>query len=61
MGYEVMSDLDLIEELKLRRWAREHYVPRSQRERSWHPIVLEEMEKKDRDLSQGIISYASLA
>lgn len=61
MGFEMMSDLDLIEELKLRRWAREHYVPRSQRERSWHPIVLEEMEKKDRDLSQGIISYASLA
>lgn len=60
MGFEMMSDLDLIEELKLRRWAREHYVPRSQRERSWHPIVLEEMEKKDRDLSQGIISYASL-
>ncbi len=56
-----MSDLDMIEELKLRRWAREHYVPRSQRERNWHPIVLEEMEKKDRDLSQGIISYASLA
>lgn len=61
MGFEMMSDLDLIEELKLRRWAREHYVPRSQRERSWHPVVLEEMEKKDRDLSQGIISYASLA
>jgi hypothetical protein len=61
MGFEMMSDLDLIEELKLRRWAREHYVPRSQRERSWHPIVLDEMEKKDRDLSQGIISYASLA
>lgn len=61
MGFEALSDLDMIEELKLRRWAREHYVPRSQRERSWHPIVLEEMEKKDRDLSQGIISYASLA
>ena len=61
MGMLVMSDLDMIEELKLRRWAREHYVPRSQRERNWHPIVLDEMEKKDRDLSQGIICYASLA
>lgn len=61
MGFAVMSDLDMIEELKLRRWAREHYVPRGLRERNWHPVVLDEMEKKDRDLSQGIISYASLA
>jgi hypothetical protein len=61
MGFAMMSELDLIEELKLRRWAREHYVPRNLRERNWHPVVLDEMEKKDRDLSQGIISYASLA
>jgi hypothetical protein len=61
MGLVMMSDLDMIEELKLRRWAREHYVPRGERERNWHPVVLDEMEKKDRDLSQGIISYASLA
>jgi hypothetical protein len=56
-----MSELDLIEELRLRRWAREHYVPRSERERTWHPVVLDEMERKDSDLSQGIVSYASLA
>jgi hypothetical protein len=61
MMSEMLSDLDLIEELRLRRWAREHYVPRSQRERTWHPVVLDEMERKDRDLSQGIVSYASLA
>ena len=61
MGLTAFADLDLIEELKLRRWAREHYVPRGERERSWHPVVLDEMEKKDRDLSGGIISYASLA
>ena len=61
MMSELLSDLDLIEELRLRRWAREHYVPRSQRERTWHPVVLDEMERKDRDLSQGIVSYASLA
>jgi hypothetical protein len=42
-----MSELDLIEELRLRRWAREHYVPRSQRQKSWHPIVHDEMRKKD--------------
>ena len=43
----VLADLDLIEELKLRRWAREHYVPVDQRQPSWHPVVHEEMEKKD--------------
>jgi hypothetical protein len=44
-----MAELDLIEELRLRRWAREHYVPRSQRENSWHPVVHDEMTQKDRE------------
>jgi hypothetical protein len=43
----VLTDLDFIEELRLRRWARENYVPRSRRQRAWHPVVHEEMEKKD--------------
>jgi hypothetical protein len=43
----VLSELDLIEELRLRRWARENYVPRGQRQKTWHPIVHEEMKKKD--------------
>jgi hypothetical protein len=43
----VVAELDFIRELQLRRWAREHYVPRSQRENAWHPVVLDEMEKKD--------------
>jgi hypothetical protein len=40
-------DLDAIEELKLRRWARENYVPVSHRDGRWHPVVLEEMHRKD--------------
>lgn len=40
-------DLDFIEELRLRRWAREHYVPAENRSQNWHPIVHQEMEKKD--------------
>jgi hypothetical protein len=40
-------DLDLIEELRLRRWARENYVPRGQRQTGWHSVVLDEMSKKD--------------
>jgi hypothetical protein len=42
-----LMEMDLIEELRMRRWARENYVPPSQRQQSWHPIVHEEMEKKD--------------
>ena len=43
----VVGDLDFIEELRLRRWARENYVPRGRREKSWHPVVLDEMDRKD--------------
>jgi hypothetical protein len=48
---QTVADIDVIEELKLRRWARENYVSAERRERAWHPVVLDEMSKKDRDLS----------
>jgi hypothetical protein len=40
-------EIDFIEELRLRRWARENYVPPPDRERNWHPVVIDEMSKKD--------------
>ena len=40
-------EIDFIEELQLRRWARENYVPAPQRQRNWHPVVIDEMSKKD--------------
>jgi hypothetical protein len=43
----VMAEMDLIEELRLRRWAREHYVPHNERETSWHPVIHDEMSRKD--------------
>ena len=43
----VAGELDLIEELRLRRWARENFVPRTQRQLSWHPVILDEMSRKD--------------
>jgi len=46
----VSAELDMIEELRLRRWAREHYAPKGQRPPTWHPIVHEEMNKKDLEL-----------
>ena len=48
----VVAEVDFIEELRLRRWAREHYVPRNQREISWHPVILDEMDQKDNEMSE---------
>lgn len=45
--FGLLSELDFIEELKLRRWARENYVASEVRDARWHPIVLEEMMRKD--------------
>ena len=42
-----LSDVDFIRELQLRRWARENYVPQHQRQRDWHPIILDEMTRRD--------------
>lgn len=50
MGRNMLAEIDLIEELRLRRWARENYVTEEHREPAWHPIVLEEMIRKDRDV-----------
>lgn len=46
----VAAELDFIEELRLRRWARENYVPQSQRQIAWHPVILEEMTRKDEEV-----------
>ena len=43
------GQVDFIEELRLRRWALENYVAAGQRDRGWHPIILEEMSRKDRE------------
>ena len=62
LGDTVMSggvlDLDFIEELRLRRWARENYVPVPDREQTWHPIVHEEMVKKDKEGDISPVSYS---
>jgi hypothetical protein len=47
MTSSVGAELDFIEELRMRRWARENYVPRSRRQNTWHPIVHDEMTKKE--------------
>lgn len=45
----VSADIDFIEELRLRRWAREHYVTAEARPTNLHPVVIDEMTRKDRE------------
>ena len=48
----VGAEVDFIEELRLRRWARENYVQRDRRQLSWHPVILDEMGRKDVEMSE---------
>jgi hypothetical protein len=50
-----LLDVDVIEEFRLRRWARENYVPAHERDRAWHPIILEEMRRKDGEASEAVL------
>ena len=52
-----LAEMDFIEELRLRRWARENYVPPDRRERNWHPVVHDEMRKKDGERTGGPSGY----
>ena len=51
----VLAEIDVIEELRLRRWARENYVPTDERDGTWHPIILEEMRRKDGEVSEAVL------
>jgi len=53
------EELDLIEELRLRRWARQNYVPPRERSTGWHPVVLDEMRSKDGEGTTGLRSGIS--
>ena len=61
MASSVMGELDFIEELRLRRWARENYVPATKRQTSWHPVVHEEMTRKDREVTGAEIAPPTYA
>ena len=43
------TDVDPIEEIRLRTWARTNYAPPAEREENWHPIILDEMGRKDQE------------
>ncbi|MGD9856261.1 MAG: hypothetical protein AB7U20_15055 [Planctomycetaceae bacterium] len=42
-------EIDPVEEMRLRTWARRHYTPANERDTDWHPVVLDEMRRKDRE------------
>jgi hypothetical protein len=44
--------LDLVEELRVRQWARRNWVPETLRDLRWHPVILEEMHVRDQELSE---------
>ena len=44
------ANVDPIEEIRMRTWARTNYAPASEREENWHPIILDEMTRKDEEV-----------
>ena len=43
------AELDLVEEMRLRTWARRNYVAACEREESWHAVILDEMTRIDEE------------
>jgi hypothetical protein len=50
----LLFEVDFIEEMRLRRWARENYVSADERDVMWHPIVLVEMKRKDEEIKRAV-------
>lgn len=44
--------VDPVEEMRLRTWARRHYLPAGERNSGLHPIVLDEMTRRDREVER---------
>lgn len=58
MGMSI-AGLDVVDELRLRRWARENFVPAEERDATWHAVVLNEMSRKDAELHEAADSDAA--
>ena len=43
--------VDPVEEIRLRTWARRHYVPEDERS-NLHPVILDEMRRRDEELEE---------
>ena len=60
MQFASSHPADPVEELRLRRWARENYVAVEFRDAGWHAVVLDEMRRKDQEQA-AVESYAEVA
>src|SRR4249920_2944890 len=60
MSSASQSSTDPVEELRLRRWARENYVVVARRDPAWHAVVLDEMQRRDHELTF-VGGYAEIA
>ena len=49
MDSKVDGTLDVVEEMRLRTWARKNYAPTENRDNEWHPVIHDEMKRKDRE------------
>lgn len=49
VGIDSSQEIDPIEEMRLRTWARRNFVPALQRNEDWHGIVLDEMARIDHE------------
>lgn len=45
-----VASVDPVEEMRMRAWARRHYAPAENRDATWHPIVLDEMNRRDQEV-----------
>ena len=52
MSLRENASVDLIEELRLRQWARRNFVAPEERCATWDPIVLDEMSFRDQELAE---------
>ena len=50
MSVDPIPPMDMIRELRLRQWARQNFVPEMARQMTWHPVVLDEMHRRDLEL-----------
>jgi hypothetical protein len=41
------GEVDLVEEMRLRTWARKNYVAICERDEAWHPVIIDEMTRMD--------------
>lgn len=63
----LQSEIDIVNELTLRRWARENYLPAGQRDSSQHPVVAHEMRLRDAEIiiesrsRESVLSFVPLA